>query len=156
MYYDEPQANNRDGVVRPAQTSSVQLEFARQSGPSLLTPPPPPLSLSLFTSLRSSLGLDLLQSALRFLKRCTSGMVDAVDTDTAGAVCRGLLRHWSLTFRTVNSCKLCTNQWMCTSSYTQAFRSFCYFRGCVCTDFRVYSCVGVVGVQLTKSTASTS
>ena len=29
-------------------------------------------------------------------------------------------------------------------------RSFYYFRGCVCTDFRVYSGVGVVGVQLTK------
>ena len=29
-------------------------------------------------------------------------------------------------------------------------RSFYYFRGCVCSDFRVYSGVGVVGVQLTK------
>ena len=33
-------------------------------------------------------------------------------------------------------------------------RSFYYFRGwvrgCICTDFRVYSGVGVVGVQLTK------
>ena len=29
-------------------------------------------------------------------------------------------------------------------------RSFYYFRGCVCTDFRVYSGVGVVGVQLIK------
>ena len=39
---------------------------------------------------------------------------------------------------------------MCTSSYTQAFPFFLFFRGCVCTDFRVYSGVGMVGVQLTK------
>ena len=39
-------------------------------------------------------------------------------------MCRCLSRHWSLTFRTLNSFKLCTHQWMCTSSYTQAFPFF--------------------------------
>ena len=90
----------------------------------------------------------MLQSAvrIRFLKRCTSGrahrVVHAVDTDTVCAMCRCLSRHWSLTFCTLNSIKFCTHQWMCTCSYTQAFPFFC-----VCTDFRVYSGVGVVGVQ---------
>ena len=68
-----------------------QLEFARQSGPSLYPPPPslslsPPLlslSLSLSLSLHKLeilnwLGLDLLQSAVRFLKRCRS---------TSGSAC---------------------------------------------------------------------
>ena len=45
---------------------------------------------------------------------------------------------------------------MCTSGEASVgiilkhYRSFYYFRACVCTDFRVYSGVGVVGVQLTK------
>ena len=34
--------------------------------------------------------------------------------------------------------------------YNRETSSFYCFRGCVCTDFRVYSGVGVVGVQLTK------
>ena len=128
-------------------------------------------------------------------------------------MCRCLSRHWSLTFCTLNSFKLYTHQWMCTSSYTQAFPFFLllswvekddkryrkqgkgkfsqgkggtktcddssigscvrasvtearvtvyvcvhmprecvrgWVRGCVCTDLRVYSDVGVVGVQLTQ------
>ena len=55
-----------------------------------------------------------------------------------------------MTFCTLNSFMLCTHQWMCSSSDTPAFPFFYKFRGCVCTDFRVYSGVGVVGVQLTK------
>ena len=83
-------------------------------------------------------------------------VVHAVDTDTVRAMCRCLSRHWSLTFCTLNSFKLCTHQWMCTSGEASMgiilkhYRSFYYFRACVCTDFRVYSGVGVVGVQLTK------
>ena len=42
-------------------------------------------------------------------------------TRTLYVLCAGLSRHWSLTFCTLNSFKLCTHQWMCTSSYTQAF-----------------------------------
>ena len=66
--------------VRVFGSFSYQLEFARQSGPSLLTPPPP-LSLSLSLDkleILNWLGLDLLQSAVRFLKRCRS---------TSGSAC---------------------------------------------------------------------
>ena len=44
--------------------------------------------------------------------------------DTVRAMCRCLSRHWFLTFCTPNSFQLCTHQWMCTSSYTQAFPFF--------------------------------
>ena len=73
---------------------------------------------------------------------------------TVHALCRCLSRHWSLTFCTLNSFKLCTHQWMCTSSYTQAFPFFLllsWVGSLRCLYwFRVYSDVGVVGVQLTK------
>ena len=41
----------------------------------------------------------------------------AADTDTVRAMCRCSSRHRSLNFCTLNSFKLCTHQWMCTSSY---------------------------------------
>ena len=48
-------------------------------------------------------------------------------TQTGRAMFRCLSRHWSLTFCTLNSFKLCTHQWMCSSSDTPAFRSFFHF-----------------------------
>ena len=91
-------------------------------------PPPPPLSLSL-----SSLAWDpKLAWSRSAAERCTfrwkgvdlHRVVQAVDTDTVRAMCRCLSRHWFLTFCTPNYFQLCTHQWMCTSSYTQAFPFF--------------------------------
>ena len=78
----------------------------------------------------------------------------AVDTDTVRAMCRCLSRHWSLTFCTLNSFSCVRINGCVPALILKHSRSFYYFcgwvRGCVCTDFRVYSDVGVVGVQLTK------
>ena len=66
----------------------------------------------------------------------------AVDTDTVRAIsygiCRCLSPHWSLTFCTLNSFKLCTHQWMCTTSDTPAFPFFLLLSW-VC--FYCFSCV---------------
>ena len=86
---------------------------------------------------------------------CEGGtlQVHAADTDTVRVMCRCLSRHRSLNFCTLNSFKLCTHQWMCTSSYTQAFPFFLllswvclYWFSCVqwrrCggrTTYKVYS-----------------
>ena len=63
------------------------------------------------------------------------------------------LPHWSLTFCTLNYFKLCTQVFASMDVYQLLYSSIpvlFIFRGCVCTDFRVYSGVGMVGVQLTK------
>ena len=73
-------------------------------------------------------------------------------------MCRCLSRHWFLNFCTLNSFKLCTHQWMCTSSYTQAFPFFLllswvclYWFSCV----QLRRCSGSTTCDL-QSTASTS
>ena len=110
-------------------TLEALLEFARQSGPSLLTPPPPPPSLSL--SLSSQASDPKLAWSRSAAERCMLSekvyieqCMQLTRTQTGRAMSRCLSPHWSLTFCTLNSFKLCTHQWMCSSSDTPAFRSF--------------------------------
>ena len=65
-------------------------------------------------------------------------------------MCRCLSRHWSLAFVLWTLLSFVLINGCVPALILKHSRSFYLFRGCVCTDFRVYSGVGVVGVQLTK------
>ena len=136
-------------------TRICKAKWAEPLKPLPTPPPPPPSSLSLSLSLHKLeilnwQGLDLLQRAVRFLKKVYIGQCMQL-TRTLYVLCAGVCHDtgpWPFVLWTLLSCVRING---CVPALIlKHSRSFYYFRGCVCTDFRVYSSVGVVGVQLTK------